>query len=204
MSKVEGGLLVTRALAAEGIGHVTEVCGGHIAPILHGCKELGIKEIDTRHEEAAVHMASGYAEVTGKPGVALVTAGPGVTNAFGAMARANCADAPVLLIGGASHMAQRGMSAMQEVDGVKLMEPVTRWARSVDDIKRIPEYVSSAFRYMRSGRTGPAFLSVPIETVWGKVEEAEAPAVRGPGAIAEMALKKADTVFRRLRNNRFR
>ena len=97
MSKVEGGLLFARALAAEGITHVTEVSGGHIAPILHGCKELGVKVIDTRHEAAAVHMASGYSEVTGKPSVVFATAGPGVTNTFGAMARANCADAPARL-----------------------------------------------------------------------------------------------------------
>ena len=88
MGKVDGGLLVARALAAEGIEHVATLCGGHINTILYGCRQVGIRVIDTRHEEAAVHMAAGWAEVTGKPSAAVVTAGPGVTNAFGAMARA--------------------------------------------------------------------------------------------------------------------
>ena len=171
MSKVEGGLLIARALAEEGITHVTGLCGGHIAPILHGCKELGIRVVDTRHEAAAVHMASGFAEVTGKPGVAMVTAGPGVTNTFGAMGRANYSDVPILLIGGASPISRREMMAQQEIDSVRYMEPVTRWGKCVDDARRLQEYVHAAFRYMLSGRTGPVFLTVPIEVPYTMVEE---------------------------------
>ena len=178
MSKVEGGLLVARALAEEGITHITALCGGHTSPILRGCQQLGIRVIDTRHEEAAVHMAVGWAEVTGKPGVAAVTAGPGVTNSFGAMAKADLADCPILLIGGASSIARRYLGEAQEIESVKMMEPVTRWAREAQDIRRIPEFVGSAFRNMLNGRTGPVFLSFPTDVMHKQVDEEEVKTVK--------------------------
>ena len=171
MGKVDGGLLVARALAAEGIEHVATLCGGHINTILYGCRQVGIRVIDTRHEEAAVHMAAGWAEVTGKPSAAVVTAGPGVTNAFGAMARANLADCPILLLGGDCTTGVRQLGAPQEIEAAKMMEPVTRWAKSVEDTRRIPEFVASAFRQMLSGRTGPAFLSFPADVLARQVDE---------------------------------
>ena len=173
MGKVDGGYLVARALAAEGVEYIATLCGGHINTILHGCSRLGMRVIDTRHEEAAVHMAAGWAEVTGRPGVAVVTAGPGVTNAFGAMARANLADCPVLLLGGDCTTGVRHLGAPQEIDAAGMMGPVTRWAASVQDTRRIPEFVASAFRQMLGGRTGPAFLSFPADVLGREIDEPE-------------------------------
>ena len=173
MAKVDGGLLVARALAAEGIEYVATLCGGHINRILYGCRRLGIRILDTRHEEAAVHMAAGWAEVTGRPSAAVVTAGPGVTNAFSALARADGADCPILVLGGECTTGVRQLGAPQELDTSRVMEPVTRWARSVDETRRIPEFMASAFRHMLNGRTGPAFLSIPADVLAREVDEEE-------------------------------
>src|SRR5690554_7445674 len=88
MGQVHGGRLIAQALRRHGIEHVFTLCGGHIQAIYDGCLDEGIRVVDVRHEATAGHAADGYARVTGKPGVCLVTAGPGVTNVVTALANA--------------------------------------------------------------------------------------------------------------------
>src|SRR5881409_945568 len=97
---IHGGRIVAQALRREGVPYVFTLCGGHIMSIYDGCLDEGIGVVDTRHEQSAAHAADGWARVTGRPGVAAVTAGPGVTDAVTAVANAMRAQVPMILIGG--------------------------------------------------------------------------------------------------------
>jgi acetolactate synthase I/II/III large subunit len=170
-TKLLGGYLAAKALKNEVVKAVFSLSGGHINPILDGCFAEGIRIIDTRHEQAAVHMAEGWARATGQPGVAVVTAGPGVVNALPGMAVAAQSKVPLVLIGGRSSLARRDIGSMQDIDQIELMRPLTKWARQVYQAERIPEYLSTAFRQAVTGRPGPVFLEIPTDIVWEKVNE---------------------------------
>jgi acetolactate synthase-1/2/3 large subunit len=163
-----GGDLVVRALKQEGVKYIFGLSGGHINTIFDACIDFGIKIIDTRHEQAAVNMAEGWARFTGKPGVAVVTAGPGAVNAFPGVAVAMQSGSPVVIISGRSSIERRDIGAMQDLDQIEVMRPVTKWSRSVYQTNRICEYMTSAFRQSQSGRPGPVFLEIPIDIVDGQ------------------------------------
>jgi len=161
--QLQGGGLVAKALKKEGIELIFSLSGGHINSIFKGCVSEEIKIIDTRHEQAAVHMAEGWARYTGRPGVAVVTAGPGVINALPGMAVAAQSQVPLVLIGGRSSLARRDIGAMQDIDQVELMRPLTKWTRQVYQAERIPEYIATAFRQAVTGRPGPVYLDIPVD-----------------------------------------
>ena len=115
-----------------------------------------------------MHAAEGWARFTGRPGVAVATAGPGVVNALPGMAVASQSAVPLVLIGGRSSLARRDMGAMQDMDQLSLMRPLTKWARQVYQVERIPEYVAAAFREAVSGRPGPVFLEIPVDIMHEK------------------------------------
>jgi acetolactate synthase-1/2/3 large subunit len=160
-----GGHLLAGALTAEGVEHLFTLSGGHIAPVYDGCVAEGIRIIDFRHEQAAVHAADGWARVTGTPGVAAVTAGPGVTGSVTAMANAFYANSPMLVIGGKSPLSELGMGSFQEMDQVTMVGSVSKWARTCWETRRIADFVGDAFRHATSGRGGPAFVDVPIDVL---------------------------------------
>ena len=168
-SECSGGDLVARALKNEGVELIFSLSGGHINPIYNGCLVEKIRIIDTRHEQAAVHMAEGWARYTGRPGVAVVTAGPGVVNALPGMAVAAQSGVPLVLIGGRSSLARRDIGAMQDIDQLALLRPLTKWARQVYQVERIPEYVAAAFRQAVTGRPGPVFLEIPVDIMHEKI-----------------------------------
>lgn len=174
MAMVNGGDLFARALKREGVKYIFTLCGAHIAPIYNACLDEGIGIIDVRHEQAAAHAAAGWARITGEPGVAVVTAGPGVTDSVTGVAEAFMADCPLVEFGGRAPLMEFEMGAMQDVDQVRLMEPITKWARTVYEARRIPEYVSIAFRQAKSGTPGPVYLECPIDVLlMQRVEESE-------------------------------
>jgi acetolactate synthase-1/2/3 large subunit len=160
-----GGRIVARALKNEGITHVFTLCGGHIQNIYDGCLDEGIDVIDTRHEQTAGHAADGYARVTGKPGVALVTAGPGVTDVVTAVANAQRAGVPMIVIGGAGPLTYKHMGSLQDMDHVELMKPITKWSAMVTETRRLEEYVTTAFRIATTGVPGPVFLEMPLDVL---------------------------------------
>lgn len=125
MADLNGGHLVARTLRQAGVGHVFTLCGGHILPIYDGCLTEGVQVVDMRHEQACAHAADAYARLTRNVGVALVTAGPGVTDAVTGIANAYSARSPVLLIGGAAPLGLRGLGSLQEVEQVDLLRPIT-------------------------------------------------------------------------------
>jgi len=171
MAMVHGGRLVAKALAKEGVSHLFTLCGGHIQNIYDGCLDEGIRVIDTRHEQTAGHAAEGWARATGKPGVAAVTAGPGVTDAVTAAANAYRGGAPMVLIGGQGPAFFKEMGSLQEMDHVKLMESITKWSATVPETRRIPDYLAMAFRKATTGVPGPVFLEMPLDLLMNMEEE---------------------------------
>lgn len=174
---ISGGQIVAKALKAEGVSHVFTLCGGHVQAIYDGCIDQEIRVVDVRHEQSAAHAADGWARVSGQPGVAIVTAGPGVTDAVTAVANAHRAQVPMILIGG---QGSRGVGpfggqdrgSLQEMNHVELMRPVTKWSVSVPETRRLADYVQSAFRVATSGVPGPVFLEMPIDVLMGGCAEA--------------------------------
>jgi acetolactate synthase-1/2/3 large subunit len=176
MTYVDGGELLVRGLVRQGVREVFALSGGHLDPIFQACRRHGIRIIDTRHEAAAAHMADGYARTTGRPGVAIVTAGPGVTNAVTGVANAFMDAIPLVCIGGRSPMRDDDRLPLQAMDQVALMEPITKFARTVLQPERIPEYLAMAWRNAVSGRPGPVFLDIPIDVLFTPVDDDVAPA----------------------------
>jgi len=164
-----GGHLVSAVLKKEGVSNLFTLSGGHIAPIYDGCQDDDIRIVDFRHEQAAAHAADGWARVTGRPGVAAVTAGPGVTDALTGITNAMYANSPMLVLGGKSPLGELEMGSLQDMDHVTLVRSVTKWARTCWETRRIADYVTEAFRHATSGRKGPVFLDIPLDVqfnVW--------------------------------------
>ncbi len=165
MGMIHGGWIVAKILKKEGVEVVFTLSGGHIAAIYDGCKREGIRVVDTRHEQAAVHAAEGWAKCTRTPGVALLTAGPGVTDGVTGVANAYLASSPVLVIGGAAPLSLWDRGALQEMNQIELLRPITKWARTVHETTRLGEYTASAFRQMLNGKPGPTFLEMPMDVL---------------------------------------
>jgi len=158
---ISGGHLVAKALKAEGVDVIFTLCGGHIIDIYDGCVDEGIDVIDVRHEQVAAHAADGYARITGKPGCAVVTAGPGTTDAVTGVANAFRAESPMLLIGGQGSLSQHKMGSLQDLPHVDMMTPITKFAATVPSTERCADLVSMAFREAHHGSPGPSFLEIP-------------------------------------------
>jgi acetolactate synthase-1/2/3 large subunit len=157
---ISGGHLVAKALRAEGIDVIFTLCGGHIIDIYDGCIDEGIKVIDVRHEQVAAHAADGYARVTGKPGCAVVTAGPGTTDAVTGVANALRAESPMLLIGGQGALNQHKMGSLQDLPHVDIMRPITKFASNVVTTERVADMCAMAFREAFAGAPGPVYLEI--------------------------------------------
>lgn len=165
---------VAAFLAARGVERVFALCGGHVMPIWMAVDAAGIAIIDVRDERAAVHMAQAHAELTGGLGVAMVTAGPGVTNALTGVANAHVSRAPVLVLSGTPPTAQENRGALQDLDHLALAAPVTRYARTLrDPAHTARELDEAAARALgEGGEPGPAFVQVPTDLLRAAVPEA--------------------------------
>src|SRR5689334_2124825 len=183
---------VARFLRARGIDRIFGLQGGHIQPIWDHAARLGIRIIDARHEGAAVHMAHAHAELTGTLGVAMVTAGPGITNVVTAVANASLARAPVLVIGGCPPRPQVNMGPLQDIPHVDILRPVTRTSRTLrvaDQVLR--ELDEAAARSLGDiGEPGPSFVEIPTDVLRVRVPPAmgldEWMEPRGPREIAPL------------------
>lgn len=162
--------MAVRALKLEGVDVIFSLNGGHIAPLYDACLDENIRIVDVRHEEAAGHMAHAYSRITGRIGVAVVSAGPGVTNIVTAVANAFQAGVPLVVIGGRAPVKQFELGALQDIPQVEIMAPITKWSRTVLETRRIPEYFSIACRQALAGRPGPVFLEIPTDVLRAQVE----------------------------------
>jgi acetolactate synthase-1/2/3 large subunit len=176
MSPLHGGKLAAKALKRAGVECVFTLSGGHIMPLYDGCIDEGIKIVDVRHEQAAVHAADAWARChPGGIGVAAITAGPGVTDGVTGVANAWRANSPILVIGGQGPFENLRRGSLQEMDHVGVMRPITKWADAVYQTHRIPEYIELGIRHAVSGIPGPAYLEIPMDVFMGQVEEERAP-----------------------------
>ncbi len=179
MADLTGGHLVARTLKEAGVGHVFTLCGGHILPIYDGCVTEGIRVVDMRHEQACAHAADACARLTRNIGVAVVTAGPGVTDAVTGVANAHSARSPLLLIGGAAPLGLRGLGALQETEQVALLRPITKGAWTVPETRQIPGVLTTAIRTALTGRPGPVFVEIPVDLLMTTIEDRLAPIPTG-------------------------
>ncbi|MBK9712148.1 MAG: thiamine pyrophosphate-binding protein [Kouleothrix sp.] len=176
---MHGGDLISSVLAAQGTQFLFTLCGGHISPILVGCKQRGIRVVDTRHEATAVFAADAVARLTGRPGVAAVTAGPGLTNTITAVKNAQIAQSPVVLLGGAAPTMLKGRGALQDVDQMALLRPHVKWAGAVRRVRDLAPAVERAFAEAQGGVPGPVFVECPIDLLY---EEATVRKLYGAGS----------------------
>ena len=173
---VHGGQLAARTLKQAGVEVIFTLPGGHIMPIVDGCLDEGIKIVDVRHEQAAVHAADAWARCNpGEIGVAAITAGPGVTDGVTGVANAWRANSPILVFGGQGPFGSLRKGSLQEMDHLGVMRPITKFADAVYQTHRIPEYIELAIRHAVSGIPGPAFLEIPMDVFMGQVEWEQAP-----------------------------
>ena len=170
MAKVTGSQLICKALELEGVKNIFALAGDHILPLLDVMSDQDFKIYDTRHEQAAVHMADGWSRMTEQPGVCMYTT-PGFANAIPGLTNAMHTEAPVLSIAGCADMHDLGRGAQQEIDQVAMAAPVCKTSLMVQDARRIPEFIARALRVAFSGRRGPVHLTIPIDVQEQSVEE---------------------------------
>src|SRR4029079_18707104 len=175
---LHGGRLVARRLSDYGVSKLFTLSGGHLFSIYDGCREEGIDIVDTRHEAAATFAAEGWAKVPREPGVAALTAGPGVTNGMSAIASSQQNHSPVLVLGGRAPAMRWGQGSLQEIDHVPFVRPLVKLAATAGATAEIPGLIDDAWDVMRREHPGPAFLDFPLDVVFMEAEETPLPASR--------------------------
>ncbi len=163
---MNGGEMIAHVLQAQGVKQVFTLCGGHISPILIGAEKLGIRIFDTRNEATAVFAADAVGRLTGRPGIAAVTAGPGVTNSITALKNAQMAQSPLILIGGAAATLLQGRGALQDIDQLNLVKSLVKWSSRVNKVNAIIPTLEKAFKIAMEGVPGPVFLELPIDILY--------------------------------------
>ena len=153
-------------LRAHGVRHIFTLVGGHISPILVECKRRDIRVIDVRHEVNAVFAADAVSRITGVPGVAAVTAGPGVTNTITAIKNAQLAQSPLVLIGGATATMLRGRGSLQDIDQMALIRPHVKYAARPNTLREVVPALEEAFRIAQTGVPGPVFVELAVDLLY--------------------------------------
>ena len=186
-----GGDRVGEALRAHGVKFLFTLCGGHISPILAAAKARGIRVVDVRDEATAVFAADAVARLTGVPGVAAVTAGPGLTNTITAVKNAQLAQSPVILIGGAAPTALQGRGALQDIDQRPLLAPHVKLVRRVRAVRELSPAIEEAFFVARDGVPGPVFVECPVDLLYDEasIRQWYAEAAGNGSALADRALR---------------
>ncbi|WP_054740300.1 thiamine pyrophosphate-binding protein [Cellulosilyticum ruminicola] len=160
--EVTGGELVIKELVNLGITDIFALVGNQVSPILVNAQQYGLNVVSTRHEQGAVHMADGWAQVKRQTGVAVVSGGPGFTNTITGIMKAYYARTPLLVITGAVVTASKEQGVLQDVDQLATISKYTKWSKTVPTTERIPEYISRAIQMANTGRKGPVVLEIPI------------------------------------------
>jgi acetolactate synthase-1/2/3 large subunit len=172
MARVTGSHLICKALKLEGVRSIFGLAGDHILPVLDVMADQDFRIIDTRHEQAAVHMADAWSRITEQPGVCMYTT-PGFANAIPGLTNAMHTEGPVISIAGCADTHDLGRGAQQEIDQVGMAAPICKGSFMVHDVRRIPEFIARAMRLAFSGRRGPVHLTIPIDVQEQRVDEDE-------------------------------
>jgi acetolactate synthase-like protein len=165
---INSGDIIGQVLRKRGVKFLFTLCGGHISPILTGAKKEGIRVIDVRDEVNAVFAADAVGRLTGVPGVAAVTAGPGLTNSLTALKNAQMAQTPLILLGGAAPTVLKNRGALQDIDQLSLVKSIVKMAVTVRHNCDVISVIESAFDVCRSGVPGPVFIECPIDMLYGE------------------------------------
>lgn len=165
-ARMNGGERMAAVLEQQGVRFLFTLCGGHISPILVGAKRRGIRVVDVRHEVDAVFAADAVFRLTGVPGVAAVTAGPGVTNTITAIKNAQLAQSAVVLLGGAAATLLKGRGALQDIDQLALFAPHVKWSATAKRVHDLVPLLERAFVEARVGVPGPVFLECPVDLLY--------------------------------------
>jgi len=178
-----GGRLIARRLRAHGVSKLFTLSGGHLFSIYDGCHAEGIDIVDVRHESCAAFAAEGWAKVTRTPGVAALTAGPGVTNGLSAIASAKQSNSPMLVLGGRAPAMRWGQGSLQEIDHVPFVAPLTKLAATAQSTAEIAPLIDEALACAMRPHGGPTFLDFPLDYVFMEAEEVASEArLPRPGA----------------------
>ena len=178
-----GGDLALAALAQYGVRELFTLNGAHIWPLYDAARRCDVRLVDTRHEQTAAFAAEGMAKLTRRPGVAALTAGPGVTNGVSPVASAQSTGAPLIVLGGRAAANKWGPGSLQEFDHVPLMTPITKFAATAPTTESIASVVGSAAAAAMTPHRGPAFVDIGIDVIFGHAADvAVPPAVSGGGA----------------------
>ncbi len=189
---MNGGDQIAEVLRRQGVRFLFTLCGGHISPILVGAKRRDIRVIDVRHEANAVFAADAVARLTGIPGVAAVTAGPGVTNTITAVKNAQMAQSPIVLLGGATATVLKGRGALQDIDQMALIEPHVKWAASCSRVRDLVPTMEKAFTVAMEGVPGPVFVECPVDLLYPEANVRDfygAKAASDAKSLPELALQ---------------
>jgi len=163
---MDGGQIIASVLERQGVRQLYTLCGGHISPILVAAKRAGIAIYDVRDEASAVFAADATARMTGIPGVAAVTAGPGLTNTITAVKNAQLAESPLVILGGATATVLEGRGSLQDIDQVALMAPHVKQVFTPRAVRQLTPTLESAFRIARDGVPGPVFVETPVDLLY--------------------------------------
>ena len=174
MARLNGGQILIDVLRRFGVDTAFTLHGGHLDAAYQAARDAGIRLVDTRHEQAAGFAASAYARSSGRVGVAMITAGGGITNVVSPVANALADCVPMLVIGGAPALQDiDALPVNGGVDQMAVMRAVTKWAVQVPHINRLADLLGQAIRKATSGRPGPVYVEVPIDIMFGLIDEGE-------------------------------
>lgn len=203
MARLRGADVLARALAGAGVRHLFSLSGNHVMPVYDAALEARLAIVHVRHEGAAVHMADAWGRLTGEPGVALVTGGPGHANSVGALYTALAAESPLVLLSGAAPLAELGRGAFQEMRQAELAAPVAKDSWTAKSAAALGDDVARALRIARSGRPGPVHVSLPFDVLEAQVEAgATGPAGDARPAVQPLGEPAADALLAELERAR--
>ena len=181
---VHAGRLVARRLRASGVDTIFTLSGGHLFSVYDGCRDEGIRLIDTRHEQTAAFAAEGWSKVTRVPGVAALTAGPGVTNGMSAMAAAQQNQSPLVVLGGRAPAGRWGMGSLQEIDHVPFVAPLARFAATAQSAGDAGRLLDDALRAAVGAPSGVGFVDIPMDHAFSTSDDPDAGGQ--PGALTDL------------------
>lgn len=189
-----GGQALIKCLEAQGVEYIFGYVGGNAIPIFDALVDSKIKLILVRHEQGAAHMADGYARASGKPGVVLVTSGPGATNVVTGVMTAHMDSVPMVILTGQTITPCLGKDAFQEADSFGITMPVVKHSYMVKQPNDIPRFIKEAFHISQTGRPGPVLIDLPKDTTAGPCDAALDPKMDIPGYDIPKAGNKDDIV----------
>ncbi|HET9904619.1 MAG TPA: thiamine pyrophosphate-binding protein [Xanthobacteraceae bacterium] len=173
MAEITGSEILARALKKEGTDHLFFIMGGPMIECEGFCRDLGIRMIDVRHEQAAAMMGNAWSRLTQRPSVCMAASGPGVINLCTGVAHAYIDCAPMVICGGSSSVSGFGKGTFQDIDQVAIMQPMTKFAERVYKLSRIPEQVHNAFERAVTGKPGPVYLDFPGDLLHESIDESK-------------------------------